>query len=121
MSVTYRANILYRFDVMIAQADEPVAASLFRLGVIDTSSQSAAEFLNEYNRTVAQKKTSAKQTGGKMLGKFRLIEVHADQLVPDSKLPIDRLRDGEKVVHSEGIRFTDGFWVPAIGVNMGLH
>lgn len=121
MSVTYRADILYRFDVMIAQADEPVAASLFTLGVIDTSSQSAAEYFNEYNRTLAQQKKSAKRRGGKMLGKFRLIEVRADQLAPDSKLPIDRLRDGESVSQCEGIRFTDGYWVPAIGVNMGLY
>jgi hypothetical protein len=120
MSVAYQAKIRYTFDVMIAQADEPVAASHFTLGVIDTSNQTAAEFLNEYNSTLAEQKPSASEGAVRCSAKFKLIEVRADQLVPDHKLPIDRLRDGESVSHCEGIRFTDGYWVPAIGVNMGF-
>lgn len=78
MSVTYPADILYGFDVMIAQADEPVAASHFTLGVIDTLSQHPAEFFNEYNSALAGQKSRAKRRGGKVLGKFKLSEVRAD-------------------------------------------
>lgn len=119
MSVAYSAEFQYTFDVIIAQADEPVAASHFTLGVIDTSNQTAAEFLTEYNSRLVEQKPGGKRRGGKVLGDFRLIEVRADQLVADKELPIDRLRDGEAVSYAHGVRFTDGYWVPAIGVNMG--
>lgn len=91
---------------MIAQADEPVAASHFTLGVIDTSNQTASEFLNEYNSRLVEQKPGAKRRGGKVLGDFRLIEVRADQLVADKELPIDRLRDGEAVSYAHEVRFT---------------
>lgn len=111
VSVQYSFEFSYTLDLVVSQADAPPITRRFRLGVVDTSEQTVADFLRAQNAI-----HSKAESGSKIVRKFRLIEMLRDRLESDPNAPIDRLRSGATVTVSEGVRLSDGFVVPALGV-----